>query len=349
MDFLSGFSLIICFIALINISLLTKYTHINRVALIITILYITSFLLNFFHALFVPASRALIPNIVKENQYQQANSLSNISMNINNIIGILAGGLIFIILKPEGIILLNGISFIISGISEMFIKERKTNEEIENETKETTSHFADFIEALRYIKREAGLKEVIILAILLNFFLTPLFAIIPQYLFNQVLEKSAFEFSLTGVFFSLSAILISIYLTLRKQPEKVYRYLRNGLITNFLITFVMLGLIYTILENIITFIPFMIGYCLIMFLFGMVVTTVNVPLEVALMKKIDKNMFGRVIAIFGTFVGFSLPISIVFFSSLVDAIGLIYTLMILVFGGVIGIIYLLFNKRLREI
>ncbi|MBV7340141.1 MFS transporter [Chloroflexi bacterium TSY] len=71
---------------------------------------------------FRPAIAAAMPELVPEDQLTRANSLTSSSSQITRFLGQALGGLLFRLLGAPLITLVNGVTYIFSAISEMFIK-----------------------------------------------------------------------------------------------------------------------------------------------------------------------------------------------------------------------------------
>ena len=87
----------------------------------LVILFITSIILSGNGALFNPAVSSLPAHILKKEQLQQASSLTMGMYSLYAIIGAFIGTFFYTNFIIEFIFIFNGLSFIISGISEMFI------------------------------------------------------------------------------------------------------------------------------------------------------------------------------------------------------------------------------------
>lgn len=116
-------------------------------------------------AFFNPAISATIPNIVRKDVLTKANSLDNISMQISLIVGFaIGGGLISSIGVPMAF-LVNGISFILSAISEAFINFRQEKRQ------KKIGMLEDMKEGFVFIRKNRVILDLILFATVLCFFL----------------------------------------------------------------------------------------------------------------------------------------------------------------------------------
>jgi MFS family permease len=97
-------------------------------------LFIMNFVLGVNSAFFNPASGSLLKFIVREEELSQASSLLHGSINLQNIAGLILGGIMFAVLDVYAIFIINGVAYLISAITEMFIKyDHKTHQNNDSE------------------------------------------------------------------------------------------------------------------------------------------------------------------------------------------------------------------------
>ena len=121
MDLLSGCLLIAVYI-------LSSHYGLN-----LFIIYTTTFLMTVFTTFFGIGLEAAKPNIVSKERLMSLNSISKIIDSISLILGPMLGGIVFAVFDMKTFIIINGISFILSAISILFINfklcEQYINEE----------------------------------------------------------------------------------------------------------------------------------------------------------------------------------------------------------------------------
>lgn len=128
-------------------------------------IYSTTFLLSTCSIFFNTPLTASLPNIVDDENLTRINSLSQTIESISSIAGPFIGGIVYAIMDIKTFLVINGISFIISGISELFIDFKLNSRgrvlEESNMEKEKVSFFVDLKEGIRYI---ASQKWLIVLS-----------------------------------------------------------------------------------------------------------------------------------------------------------------------------------------
>ncbi len=138
----------------------------------IVLIFIMAIILGINAAFFQPASQSLLKFIVDEEDLQQASSYMQGSMSLQNLIGLILGGILYATIGIYYIFIINGVAYIISGITEIFIKyEVKKNEEA------TTLNLVikDIISGVKYVFKFKLIFVIIVVALFLNFFISPIY------------------------------------------------------------------------------------------------------------------------------------------------------------------------------
>jgi len=279
---------------------------------IILSLYITGVLASINAALFSPAMSSAIPEIVGEDLLQAANGSSSIIQSLQSIIGVIAGAAFYAFFGITWVIIINALSFGISGVSEMFIKTKYRKEKTKKETalqkEKTLVH--DFVESLKYIKRKTGLFTIIGFSLLLNFAFTPLFAIGIPYLFNNDLARinAEMEYAYTEVAFSVAMLVAGLIIgnIKIKNTHKIITIGLSLLTLSFAFIALTIHLASRRIVDFKTFYLMFIGGMLFLAAFSMVT---NVPLNTGIVKIVDADFRGRVFATMGAISNAAIPFS----------------------------------------
>jgi len=274
---------------------------------VLVLLFVMAFLLNANMAFFGPAVASGLPDIVGEEHLQTANAANSLVQSLRSIIGVLLGAIVYSFLGFEWIILVNAISFLLSGFSEMFIRYKDGY--VKHEVKENT-HFNDFKEGLNYIKNRTGLFQMILLSLLLNFSITPLFSNGIPYLFNEILERTPMELAIPDVVFSLS-MLVSGFVIGSIAIKSIRKTITSGIIMmTVLFSFTALWFHLVFIESI-SFTWFYIIFNIDMAIMAAVLIFVNVPLNTGLMLAVSPEYRGRVFSTLGAISSGAIPIALV--------------------------------------
>ncbi len=317
---------------------------------IIASLYLMGTLSSIVAGFFGPAMSKALPEIVGEDMLQAANGAQSIVGSVQGIVGVLAGSAIYYFVGVEWVIIINAVSFGLSGFSEMFIRAQFIHEltELELEEQKLKSHSQNFMDSIRYIKKKTGLFNLVGFSLVLNFAFTPLFAIGIPYLFKEDLARSnyAMEYAYTNVAFSIAMLIAGI--TVGSMVIKsVNRTIKIGLISlssSFAYTaFAM----YLVSNRYIDFSTFYIMFIIGMIFLAVFMMLTNVPLNTGMVKVIDPNYRARVFSTIGAISAGAVPISFLVGGLIIEyysitALGLFCVLVMLVptFG-------FLTNKKVR--
>lgn len=253
------------------------------------VLYAATIILSINGTLFQPAVSSLQADVLSESDYQSANASMSLIRSIEGIIGILIAGILYSLLGVSWIFIINGISFILSGISEMFIN-------FKYESKGDLSWkqgLDDLLDGFQYLARKQGLLRLMVSILLINFAFIPMFANVLPFMFNQQLQASPFQFSIVQLAMSVGILVSAVLISNLKIQLKPRRTLYTGLSLMILIYFVMTASMYLIINNEIPFNLFWGLSAGLMFLFGVVSIFVNTPISTTFMKTIEPAYRGR--------------------------------------------------------
>jgi DHA3 family macrolide efflux protein-like MFS transporter len=147
---------------------------------VIGLLLAVSVGLGILRAFFTPAFSAAIPDLVPRDKIPAANSLNQFSIQGSTLIGQAIGGILYQWLGAPLLFLLDGLSYLFAGVSSAFIRVPPM------EKKPASEHpFREFIQetgaGFRYLWRQAGLRDFIAIASVVNFFGMPIAVLLPFY------------------------------------------------------------------------------------------------------------------------------------------------------------------------
>ncbi|MTI68567.1 MAG: MFS transporter [Firmicutes bacterium] len=299
-------------------------------------IYITTFLLTTFTTVFGTALEAAKPNIVSEEKLMNINSIGKILDSSSSILGPMVGGLIFAFMDIGFFIILNGISFIISGISEMFINFNLNYTKSKNDNK-GISIIKDIKEGFHYMKNKQGVIGLICVFIVLNFFLGLSVSVPLPYIINEVLKLSPKYFGIIQGSFPMGLIIGAIFI--KKITDK-YSYRKILLSTSQVISFGMISIgLPMIINSNFNEIFLLIYYSFIMLLIGIMISFIDIPILYILQSKIEESFRGRVLS-FGITLGkIALPIALIISGAIINRI---YPYILPTTGGVLMMIFSMF-------
>ena len=134
-------------------------------------------------AVFGPAIAASVPDLVPREKIAAANSFSRSSSQIAGLIGQGIGGVLFRVLGAPALFLIDGISYLLSAISESFIRIPQVIPERTQGFRDVVRTFArETAVGFRYIWERKGMRTLFFTAAFLNFFFSPFAVLLPFYI-----------------------------------------------------------------------------------------------------------------------------------------------------------------------
>ena len=152
----------------------------ESVDLIITLLFIEAVINGTVMSVFRPAIAAAVPDIVPEKSVDAANGMLQSSMQIAMLIGQTIGGVIYQVLGAPIVMLIDGVTYLFSALSESFISIPQKSREASETWGEAFKKFkGDTWEGVRHVQEAEGLKGLFLVIALINFFTAPFGVLLP--------------------------------------------------------------------------------------------------------------------------------------------------------------------------
>lgn len=293
-------------------------------------IYISTFITTIFTTIFGISMESAVPNIVSEDMLININSISKIIDSISSILGPMVGGIVFAFIDIRYFILFSGVSYVLSGISEMFI-DFKFNYSGNNDSENSIKFVEDMKKGLEYI---AGEKEIIGLFsvfISLNFFIGLSVTIPLPYIINNILALGSKSLGIIQSSFPLGMIVgaIMVKRVMKKNSYKKVLILSSlilGMCTN------LLGFPVLFKSIVFTNAIYTSYYCGIMIVFGVAISFIDIPILYILQRMIPNEYRGRVLSIVMTMVKAILPLALILSGFLLNRIP---TYFITTVGGIL--------------
>ncbi len=158
-----------------------------------------SLLVGVLQAFFLPASTALLPDLVPTEKLAAANGLDQGSLQLSTLIGQSVGGILYRVLGAPVLFVIDGVSYLFSAVSESLIRVKPRAEPVEPGADARSAYKKDLIEGLRYVWDRRGMRDFLLLAAVVNFFAMPILVMLP-FLVSDNLGKGAewYGFLLAG-------------------------------------------------------------------------------------------------------------------------------------------------------
>ncbi len=256
-------------------------------------IYTIAFLMGTGSAFFSPALQATLPNIVPDSHLTKANSLYSLEIQITQMAGPALGGFLIGFLGIPFVFALNGVSFIISAFTEIFINFRQKLKE--KKAQKPTKFFSDLKEGLKFLYSQKTLFWFVIIFSLMNFAGAPVDIVLTKQVKN-VYHLGAMEFGYIGSLFAAGMIVGGFVLSVLPELKKKH----NAIVFSSIVS----GLLLSILGMI----PYL-SLLIIAFVIGICMSITNVLGSVVEQRIIPNEKRGRVFGVLSTLTTALMPIS----------------------------------------
>jgi MFS family permease len=271
MDFIRGF-----IVVMIGIAALTDTIEIWMV-------FTAGIILGICAAFFNPAVSSIIPDVVPTSKVMQANSAFNMIYSGTNILGNPIGGVAYQMLGAPIMFLFNGVSYIFSAATEVFIKVPKIQREAEQ-----LHFFQDMLQGFKFMWKFTGLRSTLMIAAGLNLFAnTAMVLMMPFFQMTKGLGPGKYGFAiamLTGGAFVGMLATSSINI----KPKQRY------------IIFILTGLISSICYTLFPLSNSLMIIAALLFLAGLLNAILNVLFQTTMQLAVPQDMRGKVFSMMGT-------------------------------------------------
>lgn len=314
--------------------------------IILPTLYVTAFVVAINHALFTPAVQAVLPEIVPDEKLQQAYSMNSFVNSIQQLVGVLLGGILYALLGIVGIFLVNGISFVVSAISEMWIQLDHQNVTSDRSFKQ---YFNELANGFIYVRQKEGLVGMFLLIIFLNFAVAPVFSNIHPYIFNLVLNKTLIHLSMISVAFSTGAIVGGVTVGTWGLKTTIRKSMRRGLFASYLLFMGHHALIILVVLGGLSYSVFYATFLGVAWLIAIATMWINIPFNTGLTRAVDPAFRGRVTGLITTLAQGLIPVAIFITGGLLEVLTLPEVLIILGLIGLLPLIVFMTSERVHRL
>lgn len=316
------------------------YTIIGSYELTLTMIYISTFIMTVFTTIFSVSMEAAKPNIVSEKVLMSINSSSKIIDSVSSILGPMLGGMVFAFMDIKLFILINGISFVFSGISEMFM-DFKFNYENSSKIKEKVNFTGDIREGFKYLISRKKLISLFGMFTAINFFLGYSITVPLPFIINNVLKMGSRELGIIQAAFPAGMIIGAVII--KRVIEKVpYNKLLSANCLVMSLAMIAIGLPILLAATDVEVVSYLIYYCVVMTILGISIAFTDIPISYLLQKEVTDEFRGRVLSIGISVAKIILPVALVLSGFLLNRVPP-YT--ITISGGCLLIIVTFFASR----
>ena len=344
--------------ALILLFTILLMTVITSVTAKVAALFVVTIIGNAIAGIFTPASNAILPQIVEEDMYQQAQSYFSILNSFQSIVGIILAGVLYTLVPINILFLIVGACYVLSGISEMFIKY-ESNYEKRDEKLTMNAVLGDIKEGVKYVVSMKAILSLILCILFVNFFFSPIFdnfapyfiatdIAASDYMFKEYLEPEMWQ-SFFSVAVGVGSLIMGIIMSNAEQKEKYSKTIRWGVVITCLVTSIMPIVYILFINNVISINASLVSIIIVLLAIGMLLVVINVSTSTAMLKIVDKDKIGKVSSVGSIGSQGLIPLSMFLGGVALTYIGSAGLLIVCASGLIITALVLFFNKSIKEL
>lgn len=262
----------------------------------ILLLIIYKIILSITQSFFGLAIMTAVPKIVGEKNTARANSISSTIGSLINILGPIVGAVAYDKIGLFYIFLIDGISFLLSGISEMFIVMESSQTEMPA-PEGVKGYLLGVKTGCSYIKTDKTTTFFLKMIILVTLLITPLGSLLIPYINYNVLKVSGVQLSIIQGAWAAGAIIGGFFMSIKKNTFHLIKYcfvlmqIQAVIILLFCFPELPFSMMHSKWAIVLIFSLLLIG-------FGIFNVMMNVPLYTYFQIQIPEELRGRVYALF---------------------------------------------------
>lgn len=286
---------------------------------------------------FRPSLLALIPELVGKQSLTQANAAVQFASTLASIIGLAFGGVLVAILDLDTVLVLNGASFVLSGISEVFIRyARPAVVSGDAGISRVSRVWSDVVEGFKLVLKPVVIRGLILTEAVVDFVGNSLFVVLPLLVLGIGDGDPKFYGALQACM-AVGAVLAAAGMSLLQGAKRRFTVLALAVSTAG-IAIALMGISANLLL-----------LCALMGYIGLASTAGNV-LETVIIQEVTPNTGrGRVFALRGALNSALRPLGFLFFGA---AATILSVQSLLVLAGMLialsGGVYLLIGRHSHE-
>lgn len=294
----------------------------------IYVLITISLMSSIINSVFTPAISSLYPLVLDKEDIKLGNSYRTMLGRMQLILGVGLSGLIYGIISIKYVMLINGISFILSAISEGQIKESYV-------VKNTKEKFSSLLKnGLNYVVKTPILLHYNILSTILNIYTTGYLTIFVRYVFLEYYGLREIYYTSTVIAYSVIIILTTY--VINKVNMKEYSAIILGLVAQLMAIVISLVAIDHLFLFVIAVILANVG-----------ITLYNIPMVSKIMSEIDRQYMSRTIGTMSFISSITIPLSNYLYGLLIERYNIKLTLLFTLVILVISIAYVQFRREFK--
>lgn len=315
-----GRGILICLLALLAL----------RGNMNIYILFLVQIFVSIMDSVFGAASSGIIGELLEENELMRAMSVRGGLDAFSQIVGPAIGGIIYGLLGIKIVFLINGVSFIISGVLSMFIIYKYKNRENGKITLRT--FVSDNVSVVKFISSNRGLMQLFTFAMLSNLLIGPLLDIAIPYVIKNSIKFTSEQYGYLVATITIGMLIGNVVLGVLAKRLRMKFTMNLGLVGE---TAVLIVLSIVVFPKAIKLAGgrSLLLFCIFICIFsaiGMFNAFVNTPISTNLQKLVPNSMRSRFFSLLGMLSQGAIPLGSIAYGILLDKFKYYHVLFIIV-------------------
>lgn len=298
---------------------------------------IVVFILNCLNSLFLLAFLAAVPNLFEgEKEVMIGNSILQSVQAIAAIVGPILGSILYSNFGLKPIIIINLLSFFLTGILEMFLKYKA------NKTTEQSNYFKEVKEGFSYINNKTNLKRLCTFYILFQTIVQPLLTLLLNVIAYKHLHISGFQLGIVQAGYAIGVLIGASLASAKKEVNTIL----NKFWTWITVEGILVILWFILNINAITKLGHVgetIIFTILVTLFSIINMYLTVPLIGYFQMNIKESMRGRLFGIITTALTVGGPIGSIVYGVLIKKVDW-YIIVVIAGVLIIGLSFIYKNK-----
>lgn len=254
----------------------------------IDVVYLIVIILGFILALDAPTRAGIIRMILKDEELSEAYTINSFFDTIQYVSAPMIGAIVYSIFGLKFIFVLNGISFALSALIQIYMSIPNFNNK---DKKITLNNFkSDFIQGLSYIFNNKNLWYLAITIMFFNFFSVPLFSVGTGYIAKLQFKVSNEQFSFIETVGVTASFMGPLLYSLIKNKISLQNLFQLSIFISAILVFV-ISIIST--NSINDVFASYVLYLIVYFILSLVEGPLNIAIMTLMQSSIDVEYAGR--------------------------------------------------------
>ncbi len=305
------------FLSAVLVLSLAYISHIDKMNMLL--LLTTQVFVGLLYGFFDPATKGMIPQLVPEDELNKTNSKVATLRILSGLIAPLVAVALYTKYGITLLFLINGISFLISGSSELFIRYNHISK---NSIKGINGILEDMSEGVKFIKNSQSIMKLSMFFLVVFAFIQPIFSVILPLFFRTQLNYTDTQYGYLQVALFLGALLGSILVGRFSKKENLKKPLFIG-ISSMMASIVLFSSL--LFPGVVSFLgkdslSYLILFSAIMMTLYAAIMFINIPVQTIIQSETPKNYMSRVFSIVGLISKGGMPLGALIYGMVLEQI-----------------------------